>query len=129
MACEASRYAEYAAAHGLAGGEQPTEELAFGPWTASPRQVFYKSASGLTYASVNLKPLVPGHVLVISTRKVPRLRDLTAAELGDLWMSVRQVQAIVNGVHRATANDIGVQDGPDAGQSVPHVHVHVLPRR
>lgn len=129
MAAEASRYAEYAAANGLAGGDRPIEELGFGQWTASPQQVFYKSATALSYASVNLRPLVPGHVLVISTRKVPRLRDLTAAELEDLWLSVQRVQAIVNGVHGATANDIGLQDGPDAGQSVPHVHIHVLPRK
>ena len=42
--------------------------------------------------------------------------------------AVRQVQRIVESYHGAVGANIGVQDGKDAGQSVPHVHVHILPR-
>eukprot|EP00618_Florenciella_parvula_P028292 CAMPEP_0119487352 /NCGR_PEP_ID=MMETSP1344-20130328/13465_1 /TAXON_ID=236787 /ORGANISM="Florenciella parvula, Strain CCMP2471" /LENGTH=56 /DNA_ID=CAMNT_0007522203 /DNA_START=125 /DNA_END=295 /DNA_ORIENTATION=+ len=56
------------------------------------------------------------------------MAELTVEEVADLWSSVREVQKIVEGYHGAVGANLGVQDGRDAGQSVPHVHVHVLPR-
>ena len=41
---------------------------------------------------------------------------------------MRRVQAAVETAHGASSSEIGVQDGRDAGQSVPHVHVHIIPR-
>ena len=75
MAAEAAGYARHAVALGLAPTAPPSEAPG-GPAAAlspvffariplDPRQVFYASPSGLTLAIVNLKPLVPGHVLVI----------------------------------------------------------------
>ena len=100
----------------------------FGKFSLTPAQVFYVSASGGTYATVNLKPLCPGHVLVIPKRVVPTLAELSQAEHDELWQTVREVQAIVLKAYSLRSTMIGVQDGRDAGQSVPHVHVHVLPR-
>lgn len=56
------------------------------------------------------------------------MAELTPEEVADLWSSVREVQRIVEDYHGARGANIGVQDGRDAGQSVPHVHVHILPR-
>ncbi|GAA5979050.1 hypothetical protein JCM10908_002787 [Rhodotorula pacifica] len=92
-------------------------------------QVFYQSSSRLSFALVNLKPLVPGHVLVVPTRVVPRLRDLTADEVTDLFQSVHQISKVIEIEYKAQALNIALQDGPMAGQSVPHVHVHIIPRR
>ena len=83
--------------------------------------------SGLTYAFVNLKPLVPGHVLISPKRVVPRLHELSAAEQQDLWGHVLTVQAIVGRAHSTDDFIVAVQDGKLAGQSIPHVHVHILP--
>ena len=58
----------------------------------------------------------------------PARRELSAAEADDLWSTVRRVQAAVETAHGASSSEIGVQDGRDAGQSVPHVHVHIIPR-
>ena len=49
-------------------------------------------------------------------------------ELADLWRSAREVHALVCGVHGAGAALFGVQDGRGAGQSVPHAHIHIIPR-
>lgn len=54
-------------------------------------QIFFRSASGLTYGLVNLKPIVPGHVLLIPRRVVPRIADLEPAEVSDLFLSVQRV--------------------------------------
>mmetsp|Transcript_26940 Transcript_26940/g.32615 ORF Transcript_26940/g.32615 Transcript_26940/m.32615 type:complete len:165 (-) Transcript_26940:744-1238(-) len=80
------------------------------------------------YSFVNLKPIVDGHVLVSSKRSVARLCELTEEEHSDLWRAVRAVSKVVEQVYRANALNISVQDGKEAGQSVAHVHVHILPR-
>ena len=57
------------------------------------------------------------------------MADLTDEAYLDLWKTVRIVQAILRVQYPdATAFNVAVQDGRAAGQSVPHCHVHVLPR-
>ncbi|EXJ90401.1 hypothetical protein A1O1_03502 [Capronia coronata CBS 617.96] len=102
--------------------------LKFGPFPV-PHQVFHLSRSSLSYGLVNLKPLLPGHVLVCPVRCVPRLSQLSPAETADLFQTVQRVSRTLERVYSASAFNIAVQDGVEAGQSVPHVHVHVIPRR
>ncbi|KAF4612000.1 hypothetical protein D9613_004148 [Agrocybe pediades] len=90
-------------------------------------QAFYRST--LSYAIVNLKPIVPGHVLVIPNRRVPRLFDLDDQELANLMGSIKRVGDVIQKVYGADALTIACQDGKAAGQSVPHVHFHLLPRK
>ena len=81
------------------------------------------------YRQVNLKPLLPGHVLVSPRRVTPRFSDLTQVEVTDLFLTVQKVGRMIEHVYKATSLNIAIQDGIDAGQSVPHVHVHVIPRQ
>ncbi|GAA5924278.1 bis(5'-adenosyl)-triphosphatase [Sporobolomyces koalae] len=92
-----------------------------------PNQIFYQSP--LSLGIVNLKPLVPGHVLIIPKRVVPRFRDLTREEVTDLFQSVHQVSRVIELEYKAQALNVALQDGPLAGQSVPHVHIHIIPRK
>ena len=57
------------------------------------------------------------------------LADLDDSEHADLWRTAREVHAIALRHHGAAGANVAVQDGAAAGQSVPHAHVHVLPRR
>ncbi|KAJ7621044.1 diadenosine hydrolase [Roridomyces roridus] len=91
------------------------------------RQAFYRST--LSYAIVNLKPIVPGHVLVLPTRHVARLADLSEPELSSLMRAVQQVGSVIERVYEADGLTVACQDGRAAGQSVPHVHFHLLPRK
>ncbi|GMI52773.1 hypothetical protein TeGR_g10862 [Tetraparma gracilis] len=100
----------------------------FGPFSIPASHVFYTSPSASTHAFVNLKPIVPGHVLVSPARSVPRLQDLTDEEHADLFRTVRAVQSKIETRCSASASNVAIQDGLSAGQSVPHVHVHILPR-
>jgi bis(5'-adenosyl)-triphosphatase len=99
----------------------------FGPFALNPTQIFFETS--LSLAIVNLKPIVPGHVLILPKRVEPRFLQLSIEEHNDLFHSVRVVSAAIERHYSATAMNVAIQDGKDAGQSVPHVHVHILPRK
>jgi len=63
----------------------PTEgvDRLFGPWTISRGEIFAESS--LSFAFVNLKPVVSGHVLVAPKRVCKRFTELTGEEVADLW--------------------------------------------
>ena len=105
----------------------PSDRMPFGPKIKLFCDGFFY-ATEFSLAFVNLKPIMDGHVLVTSRRVVPWMQELTVVEIEDLWGAVRVVQAIVMEYHGCTSCNIGVQEGPHAGQSVPHVHVHIIPR-
>lgn len=97
------------------------------------RQVFLKTQH--SFGVVNLKPILPGHVLICPLQPHRRLTDLSAAETADLFATVQRVQRMLGRVYFQTARPedggsftVAVQDGPASGQTVPHVHVHVIPR-
>ena len=66
--------------------------------------------------------------MIAPKRVAPRLADLTPPELADVFSLAVRVGAVVERAHGAAALTLAVQDGADAGQTVPHAHVHVLPR-
>jgi bis(5'-adenosyl)-triphosphatase len=103
-----------------------SKPIFFGPFLVT-NQVFH--ATPLSFALVNLKPILPGHVLVSPLRPVARFRDLEATEISDLFLTVQRVSRMVERVYAGSALNIAIQDGSDAGQSVPHVHAHIIPRR
>jgi bis(5'-adenosyl)-triphosphatase len=89
-------------------------------------QVFYRTP--LSFCLVNLKPLLPGHILVCPLRPVKHLSDLHPQEVSDLFSTVQLCTRTLKRVYKATACNIAIQDGVAAGQSVQHVHAHVIPR-
>lgn len=115
------------AAAGAAEAADAPAAFRFGPWPIKADQVFYRT--DLSFAFVNLKPLVPGHVLVSPIQQRVRFADLTPEEVADMWQAAQRVGAALERHHGACALTLAIQDGAAAGQTVPHVHVHVLPRR
>ncbi|RAW32219.1 hypothetical protein PC110_g11433 [Phytophthora cactorum] len=98
----------------------------FGPFRVLFSQVFYESA--LSFALVNLKPIVPGHVLVVPKRPVARFEMLDVDEVSDLWTAAQLVGKQVEQYYGASSLTFAIQDGKEAGQTVKHVHIHVIPR-
>ncbi|KAF8252955.1 HIT-like protein [Wilcoxina mikolae CBS 423.85] len=82
----------------------------------------------LSFAIVNLKPLLPGHILVCPQRVVPRIHDLRPDEITDLFLTVQKLGSAIEKIYKAEGINIAIQDGAAAGQSVPHVHAHIIPR-
>ncbi|XP_073324914.1 bis(5'-adenosyl)-triphosphatase-like [Pagrus major] len=101
--------------------------LRFGQHLIKASTVFLQTE--LSFAMVNRKPVVPGHMLVCPLRPVERFRDLQPNEVADLFSTTQRVANLVEKHFNATSLTIAIQDGPEAGQTVKHVHVHVLPRK
>ena len=100
--------------------------FSFGPRVKiHPEQIFYATASSLAF--VNLRPFVPGHVLVCPKRPIANVCDLELYEFRDLMLVSQRVQIMLSEHYGTTNMHFTIQDGPSAGQSVPHVHVHILP--
>ncbi|GFR48626.1 hypothetical protein Agub_g10541, partial [Astrephomene gubernaculifera] len=99
----------------------------FGPHPIPGSHVF--ALTDLSYGFVNLKPVVPGHVLVSPKRQVKRFADLSPEEVSDLWLLAQRIGRVVEGRYGAQSLTLAIQDGPMAGQTVPHVHIHILPRK
>jgi diadenosine tetraphosphate (Ap4A) HIT family hydrolase len=73
-------------------------------------------------------PVNPGHALVVSRRHVADLFDLDADEQAGLWALVPSVKQALDERHRPTGYNIGINVGVSAGQTIDHVHIHVVPR-
>ena len=103
------------------------EKLTFATRPIAKGEIFY--VTNLSFAFTNLKPVVPGHVLVAPKKVVSRLSELSPEEIADLFVAAEFVGKIVAAEHpESDALTVTVQDGKSAGQTVPHVHVHVMPR-
>ena len=99
--------------------------LKFSKFLIPSSHIFLKSP--FSFAFVNLRPVFPGHVLVSPLRIVKRFTDLTDDEAGDLWSTTQRVAKVIESIYQKTC-EICIQDGPAAGQTVEHVHVHIVPR-
>src|SRR5580658_5472590 len=77
----------------------------------------------------DIKPEAPVHLLIIPKKLIPRLAEATAADepvLGHLLVVAGELARKLN---LANGFRIVVNNGPDASESVPHVHVHLLAKR
>jgi diadenosine tetraphosphate (Ap4A) HIT family hydrolase len=74
-------------------------------------------------------PVAEGHMLVVAKRHVSSLFDLSEEEQAAIWRLVAQVRHKLVSEMKPDGFNVGVNDGPAAGQTVLHAHVHVIPRR
>ncbi|MFO7927295.1 MAG: HIT family protein [Halobacteriota archaeon] len=79
-------------------------------------------------AFLDANPLAPGHTLVVPREPYERLRDAPAEVSSSLFEAVRTLAPAVEDAVDADATTIGLNDGTAAGQEVPHLHVHIIPR-
>ena len=73
-------------------------------------------------------PVSEGHALVVPHRPVLSLYELDAPMQAEIWDTVRRVRDMLEDRFIPAGFNIGVNDGRAAGQTVPHAHVHVIPR-
>lgn len=80
------------------------------------------------FAFLDANPLAPGHTLVVPKEAYERVGEMPADVASDVFAAVHRLTPKVEDAVDADAVTVGVNDGEAAGQEVPHVHVHLVPR-
>ena len=73
-------------------------------------------------------PVSPGHTLIIPRRHVGPFFETTDAERASLLQLLDRAKAIIDAEFHPDAFNIGINNGAAAGQTVPHLHIHLIPR-
>ncbi|CAG0891316.1 unnamed protein product [Darwinula stevensoni] len=110
-------------------------EFQFGQVLIKGKMLFMRTSMSMAF--VNKKCVLSGRILFLSPlnvlaspiREAKHLQDLTPMELQDLFTLVQRVQKVLGVVYSTQSFTVTVQDGPHAGQTIQHVHVHILPRK
>ncbi|MBQ9273418.1 MAG: HIT domain-containing protein [Succinivibrio sp.] len=92
----------------------------------SDREIIATSA--LSFAIFDGFPVSPGHALIIPKRHVANFFELTADEITDLYSLLQEVKDMIEARHHPDGWNVGVNVNHAGGQSVFHVHVHLIPR-
>lgn len=82
----------------------------------------------LGFVAYDRHPASPGHFLVIPYRHFADYFDITDEEREELWSLVARGKAIVDKEYQPDGYNIGINVGKWAGQSIFHLHIHVIPR-
>jgi histidine triad (HIT) family protein len=91
-----------------------------------PGRIVHEDEETLAFLDAN--PLAEGHTLVIPKSHHERVEDLPADVAGAIGRAVAAVAPAVEDAVDAPASTIAYNNGEEAGQEVPHVHAHVVPR-
>ena len=79
-------------------------------------------------AFLDVQPLADGHVLVVPRAHAATIEDLSGAQADALFRAVLRLAGPVREALGAAGTTIGVNNGDATGQTIPHVHVHIVPR-
>lgn len=93
-----------------------------------PAQIVWEDDEVIAFHDVD--PKAPVHVLIVPRRVIPRLAESVATDqalLGKLLLTTRLVAEKLNLL--TSGYRVVINSGPDAGESVPHLHVHLLGKR
>jgi diadenosine tetraphosphate (Ap4A) HIT family hydrolase len=73
-------------------------------------------------------PVSPGHTLIIPKRHISSFFEITDAERIDLMSLLAAARVDLDRQFHPAGYNIGINDGAAAGQTVPHLHIHLIPR-
>jgi len=82
----------------------------------------------LAFAIYDNYPVTEGHALVISKRHFASFFNATEAEIFAINQALRSTRELLEKRFRPDGYNLGVNQGEAAGQSVMHLHVHLIPR-
>jgi len=91
-----------------------------------PAEIVSREAEVVAFLDV--QPLADGHVLVVPQAHVPRVEDMKPSAADALFRAVVWLARPVREALGAAGTTIGVNNGDATGQTIPHVHVHIVPR-
>ncbi len=91
-----------------------------------PASILYEDE--LCIAILDIAPVNKGHALVISRKEYPTTATCPDHELQHLMSVAKRLDVKMREALQADATNIIINNGPAAGQEVPHLHIHIIPR-
>ena len=91
-----------------------------------PSHTVYEDSEVLAFLDAN--PLSAGHTLVVPKTHHQFVREVPADLSASVFETVHELVPRIEDAVDADGHTIAVNDGPAAGQEVPHLHVHIVPR-
>ena len=82
----------------------------------------------LAFAHYDTYPVSEGHCLLITRRHVAHYFEATDEEKAALWNLLNEVKPVIDREFGPDGYNVGVNVGAAAGQSIPHLHIHLIPR-
>jgi len=82
----------------------------------------------LAYARYDKFPVSKGHCLIIPKRHVKTWFDMSKEEQTEAFELIDQIKALLDEKYSPDGYNIGMNCGEAAGQTIPHAHLHVIPR-
>ena len=92
-----------------------------------PAEIIWEDDDVVAFQDVN--PQAPVHVLIVPKKVVPRLADATESDRGLLGKLLLVARDLATKLDLSSGYRVVINNGPDAGESVPHLHVHLLGKR
>lgn len=80
------------------------------------------------YSRLDGFPVSEGHCLVIPKRHISSIDELDDMELKDLYTVLHQTKILLIETYLPDGFNIGMNEGEAAGQTIPHLHIHLIPR-
>ncbi|KCZ71276.1 HIT family hydrolase, diadenosine tetraphosphate hydrolase [Candidatus Methanoperedens nitroreducens] len=80
------------------------------------------------YAIFDVHPVNPGHLLIISKRHTTDLFGLYESEFKYLHEIINQAKEMLDTKYKPDGYNVGINCGEDAGQTILHFHMHIIPR-
>jgi len=91
-----------------------------------PSHKVYEDAN--TLAFLDIHPSTLGHTLIIPKAHIAKVEDLPEEDAEALFGTLHKIVGGIQKAVDAPASTIGINNGRESGQEVPHVHIHVIPR-
>jgi len=79
-------------------------------------------------AIYNLAPVLPGHVLIVPKKHINSFLELSEDESIEMVVFSRKIIKTLKHVFKSDSFDWTIQEGKPAGQSIEHMHLHIIPR-
>lgn len=93
----------------------------------TPAKKVYEDNRALAF--LDKHPSAPGHTLIIPKAHVRNVEDLSQEDAEAVFMALHKIIGPIQKAMDAPASTIGINNGPEAGQEIPHLHLHIIPRR
>lgn len=97
------------------------------PFCNLPKERIFLSTD-FAYAIKDGFPVSTGHTLIITKRHIPSWFETTDEERQELFKLLSLAKEMLEDELHPNGYNIGINDGPAAGQTVPHLHIHLIPR-